>query len=576
VLATARCPIQTFHSLCNVILREYGFDAPRHLGIDESVTASTQLVEDETVEHSYFREFISCLMGDRPEYHDPLRVISDTSDVLGIIKNLAAKGVFPTTDGWYRDCKEYLHGDEDAFKSIFEELNQPRNEGSKQSKLRADLTEYGRDVCYLPEAPPKTEIRGERGSKAVSENVRSTVFEENQTHLISFVHDVYIEYFEFALSRNYLNFAFLQLLAFVRYCETDSLHEQLTYDYVMIDEFQDTSEIQFKLDLLLSEMTNFCAVGDWKQSIYSFQYADIGNLTDFQARLRQFVDDLNAGRKRINSSFETVHSIELEQNYRSTQSIIGRSEDALTLPGSTKEDGDTGAVLEKVVSLEAETDHDHSRIEAIQHEDEYGAILTKIDEIVGNDQYAVRNKNELQPPEYDDIAVLTRTRDFGRDLLAVAKAHDTHSHTKGHRVIQNGSSQGSLGVAANPPREQRPGVGHRPRSTLATRSTKYRPYSRPNSTLRIWWLSVTISCRLRRSVPSLIEFSISTGTDGPTADVLRTTIQSVHNTLTSTRGDLIRFIERNIEMGSTHDVSTTTGTNPVHVKTIRSATATTN
>lgn len=563
-------PIQTFHSLCNDILREYGFDAPQHLGIDESITTSTQLLEDETIEQSYFREFVSCFTDDHPEHHDLLRVVSDPTDILSIIKNLAARGVFPTTDGWYRDCEEFLYGDEDAFESIFEELNQPRNEGSKQSRLRAALNKYGNDACYLPDAPSKAEIRGEHGSKSIPESVRSTVFEEDRAALISFVHDVYIEYLEFALSRNYLNFAFLQLLAFVHCCETDTLHEQLTYDYVMIDEFQDTSEIQFKLALLLSETTNFCAVGDWKQSIYSFQYADVENITDFQARLRQFVDDLNTDHQRINSSFETVHSIELEQNYRSTQSIIDRSETALTVPGSSKENVDAEAVLEKVVSLEAETNHDHSQIEAIQHEDEHEAILTKIDEIVGSDQYAVREDDQLRQPEYDDIAVLTRTRDFGRDLLAAAEAHGYPLAYEGGielfrtdpakillawlRILHDESDRGWAVVLEH--------AGYTPDEMQAILESETYPSNIVAFRERLESLE-TVGAVAHRVFDQY-------GYDGPTADVLRTTIQSVHNTTTLTRGDLIRFIERNIEAGSTHDVSTATGTNAVHVKTIHS------
>jgi len=51
----------------------------------------------------------------------------------------------------------------------------------------------------------------------------------------------------------------------------------------MIDEFQDSSEIQFKLALLLADTNNVCVVGDWKQSIYSFQYAAVENITEFES-----------------------------------------------------------------------------------------------------------------------------------------------------------------------------------------------------------------------------------------------------------------------------------------------------
>jgi len=115
----------------------------------------------------------------------------------------------------------------------------------------------------------------------------------NSERLKNFVHDVYHEYLEFALSRNYLNFSFLQLFAFVLLCDDHRLRDDVAFEYVMIDEFQDSSEIQFKLALLLANTNNVCVVGDWKQSIYSFQYAAVENITEFESRLDRFVDELN-------------------------------------------------------------------------------------------------------------------------------------------------------------------------------------------------------------------------------------------------------------------------------------------
>jgi superfamily I DNA/RNA helicase len=50
-------PIQTFHSLCLDVLREYGHDAPRHLGLDGRITGSTRVIEDDLVEGALFGEF---------------------------------------------------------------------------------------------------------------------------------------------------------------------------------------------------------------------------------------------------------------------------------------------------------------------------------------------------------------------------------------------------------------------------------------------------------------------------------------------------------------------------------------
>jgi len=249
------------------------------------------------------------------------------------------------------------------------------------------------------------------------------VFDEQRENLKNFVHDVYHEYLEFALSRNYLNFSFLQLFAFVLLCDDHRLRDDVAFEYVMIDEFQDSSEIQFKLALLLADTNNVCVVGDWKQSIYSFQYAAVENITEFESRLDRFVDELNEDHERVSWATRSIIDIELDENYRSTQDILDFSEHSLVTPAASTDDIDEAAVRDRIVSLSSNASHENSQIEAIQHEDEHEAVLTKIHEIVGNDAYQVEEDGELRLPEHGDIAVLTRTRDFGRGLLSVAEEY---------------------------------------------------------------------------------------------------------------------------------------------------------
>lgn len=77
------------------------------------------------------------------------------------------------------------------------------------------------------------------------------------------------------------------------------------YQFIMVDEYQDTNPLQFKLlQRLCSTHQNLCVVGDDDQSIYGFRGADISNILDFTQRFKQ------------------ARLIKLEQNYRSSKSIL--------------------------------------------------------------------------------------------------------------------------------------------------------------------------------------------------------------------------------------------------------------
>lgn len=80
---------------------------------------------------------------------------------------------------------------------------------------------------------------------------------------------------------------------------------QKRFRYVLVDEYQDTNRAQFKLVKMLAEQSrNICVVGDEDQSIYSWRGADIRNILDFE------------------DVFNEAHIIKLEQNYRSSKTII--------------------------------------------------------------------------------------------------------------------------------------------------------------------------------------------------------------------------------------------------------------
>jgi len=93
----------------------------------------------------------------------------------------------------------------------------------------------------------------------------------------------------------------------------ESLHKyQHKFKYILIDEFQDTNPAQYEIIKLLGAVyENVCVVGDDAQSIYSFRGATIENILQFQ------------------KDYEDVKVVKLEQNYRSTQSIIAAANEVI-------------------------------------------------------------------------------------------------------------------------------------------------------------------------------------------------------------------------------------------------------
>ena len=118
---------------------------------------------------------------------------------------------------------------------------------------------------------------------------------------------VYREYEAQLKSNNALDFDDL-LVKTVQLLETqpDVLeYYQERFRYIMVDEYQDTNTVQFRLiSLLAGKYKNLCVVGDDDQSIYKFRGANIRNILDFE------------------HEFPDAHVIKLEQNYRSTGNIL--------------------------------------------------------------------------------------------------------------------------------------------------------------------------------------------------------------------------------------------------------------
>ncbi|MCB1193486.1 MAG: UvrD-helicase domain-containing protein [Leptospiraceae bacterium] len=118
---------------------------------------------------------------------------------------------------------------------------------------------------------------------------------------------IYEEYEKRKAIQNGVDFGDLILKTYLMFKNSPEILQKYhdRWEYIMVDEYQDTNKIQYYLTKLLAEKhQNLCVVGDDDQSIYSWRGADINNILDFE------------------KDFPNTFTVKLEENYRSTSNII--------------------------------------------------------------------------------------------------------------------------------------------------------------------------------------------------------------------------------------------------------------
>ncbi|MGM9849578.1 MAG: ATP-dependent helicase [Bacilli bacterium] len=187
------------------------------------------------------------------------------------------------------------------------------------------------------------------------------------------VFEVYQRYEKKLLLNNSLDFddlLFLPIKLFREYPEV-LRHYQELYQYIMVDEYQDTNEAQYILIKMLSALNrNICVVGDESQSIYSFRGSNYRNILNFE------------------KDYKDCETILLEQNYRSTSTILDSANDVIKNNKHRKD---------KKLWTENEIGDKLQYYKAMDEKDEALYVVNQINKLVDNGV----NKS--------DIAVLYRT-----------------------------------------------------------------------------------------------------------------------------------------------------------------------
>ncbi len=124
------------------------------------------------------------------------------------------------------------------------------------------------------------------------------------------ISNVYEQYEQYLIKNNLVDFDDLLLLTYNILKNNEKLAQETSnrYKYIMVDEYQDTNELQYKLlKMLCKEHNNICVVGDDDQSIYGWRGATIKNILTFS------------------QTFKNTLTVKLEKNYRSTKKILEHS-----------------------------------------------------------------------------------------------------------------------------------------------------------------------------------------------------------------------------------------------------------
>ena len=194
---------------------------------------------------------------------------------------------------------------------IFDEQDQERH-------LKAIITGLDLDFRMFPPRTVQSTIDHLKNQGITPDQYHPSQFNIFQKRVAL----IYEQYQEDLRRNNALDFGDLLIfvtILFSRFSEILKSYQEL-FRYVMVDEFQDTNLIQYRLiQQLVERHRNICVVGDDDQSIYRWRGAEVGNILNFE------------------KDFPEAKVITLEQNYRSTQNILQTANQMVRKNRSRKE-----------------------------------------------------------------------------------------------------------------------------------------------------------------------------------------------------------------------------------------------
>lgn len=183
------------------------------------------------------------------------------------------------------------------------------DESDSRSLIKAIVKEMGLDdKKYKPAAVhAKISMAKNNLMSAAAYESDAAIFEQNKRAQMPEVGKIFLAYVQRCKQANAMDFDDLLTLTYQLFREHEDIRHKYAarFDYVLVDEYQDTNHVQMSIVMqLCQEKQRVCAVGDDSQSIYSFRGANIDNILNYQRQ------------------FQGTRLFKLEQNYRSTQTIV--------------------------------------------------------------------------------------------------------------------------------------------------------------------------------------------------------------------------------------------------------------
>lgn len=209
----------------------------------------------------------------------------------------------------------------------------------------------------------------------------AAIFEQNKRAQMPEVGKIFVAYVQRCKQANAMDFDDLLTLTYQLFREHEDIRHKYAarFDYVLVDEYQDTNHVQMSIVMqLCQEKQRVCAVGDDSQSIYSFRGANIDNILNYQRQ------------------FQGTRLFKLEQNYRSTQTIVEAANSLIK--------HNRNQIPKDVFS-------ENAKGEKIQYKPAYSDKEEAA--IVAKDVKRIRREDGCQ---YSDFAILYRTNSQSRSF----------------------------------------------------------------------------------------------------------------------------------------------------------------